>query len=79
MVTGGLGFYSHAFPKFTDLTQESPTLDLTNDCFRFVTGFFDVISLSAPHIYHSALLLSPKKSIVQKLYGPQVNPLARVV
>jgi len=67
------------FSKFTDLSQESPTLDLTNDCFRFVTGFFDAISLSAPHIYHSALLLSPKTSIVQKLYGPQVNPLARVV
>jgi len=61
------------------LSQESPTLDLTNDCFRFVIGFFDAISLSAPHIYHSALLLSPKTSIVQKLYGPQVDPLARVV
>jgi len=70
-----------ALPKFTDSNQESqsPTLDLTNDCFRFVTGFFEVISTSAPHIYHSALLLSPKESLVQKLYGPQVNPLARVV
>ena len=67
------------FPEFTNLTQESLTLDLTNDCFQFVTGFFDVISLSAPHIYHSALFLSPKTSIVQKLYGLQVNPLARVV
>jgi len=35
--------------------------------------------MSAPHIYHSALLLSPKTSIVQELYGPQVNPLARVI
>ena len=61
------------------MTQESPTLDLTNDCFKFVTGFFEVISTSAPHIYHSALLLSPKNSIVQRLYGPQVNPLARVI
>ena len=31
------------------------------------------------HIYHSALFLSPKTSIVQELYGPQINPLARVV
>jgi len=61
------------------LTQESPTLDLISDCFQFVNGFFDAISISAPHIYHSALFLSPKTSIVQKLYGPQVNPLARVV
>ena len=44
-----------------------------------MTGFFEVISISAPHIYHSALLLSPKTSIVRKLYGPQANPLARVV
>ena len=61
------------------MDQESPTLELTNDCFRFVTGFYEVISLSAPHIYHSALLLSPKKSIVQTLYGLQANPLARFV
>lgn len=61
------------------MTQESPTLDLINDCFRFVNGFFDAINISAPHIYHSALLLSPKTSIVHKLYGLQINPMARVV
>ena len=38
-----------------------------------------MISTSAPHIYHSALLLSPKNSLVQALYGPQGSPLARVV
>ena len=69
----------NALPKFTNSNQESPTLDLTNDCFRFVTGFFEVISTSAPHIYHSALLLSPKTSIVQKLHGSLAHPLARVV
>ena len=61
------------------MNQESPTLELTNDCFQFVTGFFEVINLSAPHIHHSALLLSPKQSIVQTLYGQQANPLARVI
>ena len=68
-----------ALDESSDLDQESPTLDLTNDCFRFVTGSFEVISLSAPHVFHSALPLSPKTSIVQKLYGPQAKPLARVV
>ena len=44
-----------------------------------MTGFFEVISISAPHIYHSTLLLSPKTSIARSLYGPQASPLARVV
>ena len=41
--------------------------------------FFDVISLSAPHIYHSALPLSPQTSIICKLYKQYTRPLARVV
>ena len=61
------------------MNQESQTLDLTNDCFQFVTEFFEVINTSAPHIYHSALLVCPKTSIVQRLYGPQAKPLARVI
>ena len=44
-----------------------------------MTGFFEIIRIYAPHIYHSTLLLSPKTSIVRKLYRPQANPLARVV
>ena len=80
MARGELGFFvQNAFHEFTNLNQESPTLDLVNDCFQFVTGFFEIISISTPHIYHSALLLSPTTSIVQRLYGPQANPLARVV
>lgn len=50
------------------LMQESFALDLTNDCSRFVTQYFGIISISAPHIYHSALVLTPRKSIVQELY-----------
>ena len=61
----------------TDLNQESQTLDLANDCFRFVTGFFEVIRTSSPHIYHSALLLCPEESIVKRVYGQQVQPMAR--
>jgi len=33
-----------------------------------VTNFFEVINLSAPHIYHSALELCPTSSIIRKLY-----------
>ena len=42
-------------------------------------GFFDVICMSAPHIYHSALPLSPKMSIVHRLYEKYANPFVRVV
>ena len=44
-----------------------------------MTGFFEVITISAPHIYHSALLLSPQTSITRTLYGSQANPLVRVI
>jgi len=55
-------------------------LDTCADCLRFVTGFFEVISQSAPHIYHSALLLAPKSSIVRKLYGESIrSPVETVV
>jgi hypothetical protein len=43
-------------------------LATARDCFYFVTKFFEVIKLSAPHIYHSALELSPQSAIVRKLY-----------
>ena len=42
-------------------------------------GFFDVICMSAPHIYHSALPLSPKMSIVYGLYKQYAHPFLRVV
>ena len=57
----------------------SPTLDLVNDCFRFVTGFFEAISISSPHIYHSALPLSPKMSTVWRLYEQYAHPLTRII
>jgi WD40 repeat protein len=64
---------------YSDQIQESPTLDLTNDCFRFVTGYFEVINTSAPHIYHSALALAPQGSTVRKLYESHAHPFMRVV
>ena len=53
-------------------------LDTTADCLHFVTEFFEVISQSAPHIYHSALLLAPQSSIVWRLYSHQIDSVARV-
>ena len=39
----------------------------------------EVINESAPHIYHSALPLSPRTSIVRKRFKPYARPFARVV
>jgi WD40 repeat protein len=61
----------------SDITHLS---DITVDCHRFVTEFFEVISQSRAHIYHSALQLAPKSSVVRKLYHKQItSPVARVV
>ena len=66
-----------------DQIQVSIDINLLNtatDCLRFVTEFFEIISQSGPHIYHSALLLAPQSSVVRKLYGQQISsPSVRVV
>jgi len=50
------------------------------DYFQFVTNFFEVINVSATHLYHSALELSPSSSIVRKHYYHQrPHPSPRVV
>ena len=54
-------------------------LNLARDYSRFVITFFDVLSASAPHIYASALPLSPKMSMVRQKYKHCARPLARVV
>ena len=55
-------------------------LDTATDCLRFTTEFFEVINQSAPHIYHSALQLAPRSSMVRKLYGQEIySPMLRVV
>ena len=38
-----------------------------------------MINASSPHIYHSALVLAPKESIVWKLYEPYAHPFVKVV
>jgi len=55
-------------------------LETARDYFHFVTTFFELIGVSATHIYHSALELSPLSSIVRKFYYYQrPNPSPRVV
>ena len=49
-------------------SRDEQLLDVAKDYFRFVTTFFEVINVSAAHIYHSALELSPASSIIRKLY-----------
>ena len=45
-----------------------------------MTKFFEVTSVSATHIYHSALELSPLSSVVRRLYHHRrISPSARVV
>jgi len=80
MVRGVLSFHAWCLGLvYLYGIQESPTLDLANDCFRFVTGYSEVINASAPHIYHSAIVFAPQKSIVRELYQSHARPFARVV
>jgi len=55
-------------------------LHTARDYFHFVTTFFELINVSATHVYHSALELSPLSSVVRKLYYHQrPHPSPRVV
>ena len=50
------------------VSKDEHLLDIAEDCFQFVTKFFEVINVSATHIYHSALELCPVSSIIRDLY-----------
>ena len=52
---------------------------MVDDCLRFVTGFFDIISESSTHISHSALVLAPGASITRKLYGQDAHCFVKVM
>ncbi|KAF9786322.1 hypothetical protein BJ322DRAFT_781146 [Thelephora terrestris] len=78
-VLGAVKNAVNALQAALGLSKESPTLDLAHDCHRFVTGHFEIISASSPHIYHSALVLCPTTSIVRKLYETNTQPFVRVV
>ena len=50
------------------MARDQQLLDTSRDYLYFITKFFEPINLSAPHIYHSALELSPLSSIVRENY-----------
>jgi WD40 repeat protein len=52
--------------------SDANLLAVVKDSERFVLRFFDVIELSAAHIYESALPLSPSSSLVRATYQDQV-------
>jgi WD40 repeat protein len=57
--------------------SDEDLLAIVKDSERFVLRFFDAIELSAPHIYESALPLSPSSSLVRALYLDQVSMNAK--
>jgi hypothetical protein len=62
------------------VAKDNQLLDIAADYLRFVAHFFEVIDVSATHVYHSALELSPLSSIIRKFYYSQrPHPLPRVV
>jgi len=62
------------------VARDHQLLDTARDYFHFATTFFEVIDVSATHIYHSALELSPLSSIVRGFYCYQrPRPSPRVV
>ena len=50
------------------VSRNEELLNTVRDYFYFVTRFFELISVSATHIYHTALELSPLSSIIRRLY-----------
>lgn len=62
------------------MAKDHQLLNTARDYLQFVTNFFEVINVSATHIYHSALELSPLSSIIRKFYYHQRPcPSPRVV
>ena len=62
------------------VARDEELLGTAKDYFHFATKFFEPISVSAVHIYHSALELSPLSSIVRRLYYHRRHtPFPRVV
>ncbi|KAF9649807.1 hypothetical protein BDM02DRAFT_1756512 [Thelephora ganbajun] len=63
-----------------EVSGNGELVDTARDYSHFVVTFFEPISVSATHIYHSALELSPLSSIVRKQYYHQRHSsLPRVI
>ena len=65
---------------FTHPTQAGvPTSKQTGDSQRLILEYFDVISESPSHIYHSALPFSPSSSWLRECYKEEISREVRVV
>jgi len=54
-------------------------LHTAKDCLRFVAESLEVISLSAPHVYHFALTLVPHSSMVWEMHRQYTPSSGRMV
>jgi WD40 repeat protein len=75
-VSTSLMFLSCLFSLSAEMqakVSDASLLAIVKDCERFILRFFDVMELSATHIYESALPLSPSSSLVRALYQDQVS------
>ncbi|KAF9784565.1 hypothetical protein BJ322DRAFT_1211500 [Thelephora terrestris] len=80
IAVGALGAALRWLNKIRVSADLTAIFDTIKDCRRFVNEFFEVISKSAPHIYHSALPSASQFSIVRRLYGQYISsPVPKVV
>ena len=78
MVHSTISHDTHAY--INQVTKDNQLLSIAQDYFQFVAGSLEVIDVSATHIYHSALELSPLSSVVRKFYYSQCpHPSPKVV
>ena len=61
------------------VAKDEELLDIAKDYFQFVTKFFEVINVSAPHIYPPALELCPTSLNIRKLDYWRIIRFSRVV
>ena len=79
--SGFLHYLSHDDHVYSNqVAMDHQLFNTARDYFQFSTNFFEVINISATHVYHSALELSPLSSIVRMFYHSQrPHPSPRVV
>ncbi|KAF9652211.1 hypothetical protein BDM02DRAFT_3161863 [Thelephora ganbajun] len=79
-VRGAIVAFEQLIPWLQEVSRNEELLGTARDYSRFVATFFEPINISATHIYHSALELSPLSSIVRRWYYCQrCSSLPRVV
>ncbi|KAH7345379.1 hypothetical protein B0J17DRAFT_712969 [Rhizoctonia solani] len=61
-----VGSAVHGLRELSRWLSNADTARNVWDAYRFVLAFFDPISISAPHIYISALALAPKRSKIHR-------------